>query len=98
MMLATSMDQYQKRNSFSVNTDGVYVIIDNSANSGICNIKSMFIGDFEQQIGTLVTAYGRTTTVKLVGTICLVIKDDAGKIWSYDIPDVVYDQELPYSL
>ncbi len=75
MMLATSMDQYQQPNSFSVDTDGVY----NSANGGICNIKSMFVGDFERQIVTLVTAYGRTTTVKLVGTIHLVLKDDAGK-------------------
>ncbi len=58
----------------------------------------MFVGDFEQQIVTLVTAEGRTTTMKQVGTICLVLKDDAGKIWSYDIPDVVCDPELPYSL
>ncbi len=36
--------------------------------------------------------------MKLVGTIRLVFKDDAGKTWSYDIPDVVYDPELPYSL
>jgi hypothetical protein len=57
-MLATSMDQYQQPNSFSVDTDGVYFIIDNSANGGICNIKSMFVGDFERQIVTLVTAYG----------------------------------------
>jgi hypothetical protein len=39
----------------------------------------MFVGDFEQQIVTLVIAYGRTTTLKLVGTICLVLKDDADK-------------------
>jgi hypothetical protein len=58
----------------------------------------MFVGDFEQQIVTLVTAYGRTTTVKMVGTIRLVLKGCAGKTWSYDIPDVVYDPELPYSL
>jgi hypothetical protein len=31
--------------------------------------------------------------VKLVGTIHLVLKDDAGKTWSYDIPDVIYDPE-----
>ncbi len=68
-MLATSMDQYQKPNSFSIDTDEVYFIINNSANGGICSIKSMFIGDFEQQIVTLVTAYGRTTTVKLVETM-----------------------------
>ncbi len=36
--------------------------------------------------------------MKLVGLIRLVLKDDAGKTWSYDIPDVVYDAELPYSL
>jgi hypothetical protein len=97
-MLATSTDQYQQPNSFSVDTDGVYFIIDNSANGGICNIKSMFVGDFERHRVTLVTAYGRTTTEKLVGTIRLVFKDDKGKTWSYDIPDVVYDPELPYSL
>jgi hypothetical protein len=98
--LATSTNQYQKPNSFSVDTNGVYFIINNSANGGICNIKSMFIGDFEQQIVTLVTAYayGRTTTMKQVGTIRLVLKDDTGKTWSYDSCDVVYDPELSYSL
>jgi hypothetical protein len=97
-MLATSTDQYQQPNSFSVDTDGVYFIINNSANGGICNIKSMFVGDFERHRVTLVTAYGRTTTKKLVGTIRLILKDDEGKTWSYDIPDVVCDQKLPYSL
>jgi hypothetical protein len=78
-MLATSTDQYQKLNSFSVDTNGVYFMINNSANGGICNINSMFVGDLEQQIVTLVTAYGRTTTVKLVGTIHLFLKDNTGK-------------------
>ncbi len=73
-MLATSTDQNQQLNSFSVDTDEVYFIINNSANGGICNIKSMFVGDFERHRVTLVTAYGRTTTEKLVGTIRLVQK------------------------
>jgi hypothetical protein len=77
-MLATAMDQHQQPNSFSVDTDGVYSIIDNSANGGICNIKSMFVGDFERHRVTLVTAYGRIATKKLVGTIRLVLKDDKG--------------------
>jgi hypothetical protein len=47
---------------------------------------------------TLVSAYGRTTTDKLVGIIHLVLKDNEGKLWSYDIFDVVYDPESPYSL
>jgi hypothetical protein len=97
-MLATSTDQYQQPNSFSVDTDGVYFTINNSANGGICNIKSMFVGDFERHRVTLVTAYGRTTTMKLVGIIHLVLKDDKDKTWSHNIPDVVYDSESPYSL
>jgi hypothetical protein len=64
MMLATSTDQYQLPNSFSVDTDGVYFIIDNSANGDFCNIKLTFVGDFEKHSVTLVTAYGRTTTMK----------------------------------
>ncbi len=71
--LATSTDQYQQPNSFSVDTDGEYFIINNSVNGGICNIKSMFVGDFERHRVTLFTAYGRTTTKKLVGTICLIL-------------------------
>jgi hypothetical protein len=97
-MLATSTDQYQNPNSLSFDTDGVYFITNNSANGGICNIKSMFPGDFEQQIVALVTAEGRATAMKQVGTIRLFPKDDAGKTWSYDIPDVVYEPELPYGL
>ncbi len=97
-MLATSTDQYQQPNPFSVDTDRVFFIIDNSANGGICNIKSMFVGDFERHRVTLVTAHGRTTTKKLVGTIRLTLKDDKEKTWSYDIPDFVYDPESPCSL
>ncbi len=57
-----------------------------------------FVGDFENQKVTLITAEGKTTTIKKVRTICFVLKDDAGKNWSYDIPVVVYDPESPYSL
>ncbi len=97
-MLTTSKDKNQTPNSFSVDTDGVYFMINNSANGGICNIKSMFVGDFENQKVTLITAEGKITTIKKVGTICLVLKDNAGKNWSYDILDIVYDPESPYSL
>ncbi len=76
-MLTTSKDKNQSPNSMSVNTDGVYFIFDNSANGGICNIKFMFVGDFEYQTVTFITAEGKTTTIKKVQTICLVLKDDA---------------------
>ena len=47
---------------------------------------------------TQIAADGRTTTVKQIGTIHPVLKDDTGKNWSYDIPDIVYDPKSPYSL
>jgi hypothetical protein len=68
-VLATATDQYQKPNSVSVDTDGAHFIINNSANGSICNIKSMFVGDFERQIVTLVTAYGRATILYTVLSI-----------------------------
>ena len=34
----------QSSNSFSVDTNGVYFIINNLVNDGICNIKPMFFG------------------------------------------------------
>ncbi len=33
-----------------------------------------------------------------MGTTRLVLKDDEGKTWLYDILDVVLDPESPYSL
>ena len=58
----------------------------------------MFVGDFEYQTVTLITAEGETMTVKIFKTICLVLKDNAGKNWSCNILDVVYDPESPYKL
>ena len=93
MMLTTSEDQNQSPNSFSVDTDGVYFIIDNSATVAFAtsNPCLLEILNIKQLLSSLMT-------VKKVGTICLVLKDDAGKNWSCDIPDIVYDLELPYSL
>jgi hypothetical protein len=81
-MLTTSKDKNQSPNSFSVDTDGVYLIIDNSATGGICNIKPMFVGDFEYQTVTLITAEGKTTTIKKLEQFTLSSKTMLGKNWS----------------
>ncbi len=39
-----------------------------------------------------------STIVKQLETIHLILKDDTGKTWAYDIPDVVYGPESAYSL
>jgi len=55
----------------------------------------MFIGPLVDHTINLVTAEGQSTTTKKVGTIRLVLRDDGGKDWSYDIPNVIYDSEFP---
>ena len=85
-MLATSKDKNQSPNSFSADTDGVYFIIDNSANGGICNIKSMLVGDFEYQTVTLITAEGKTLTVKKVEKLVLSSKTMQAKIGCTTFP------------
>jgi hypothetical protein len=63
-LVATIEDQNQGTTSFLVDTDTVYFIINNSANGAICNIKSMFVGDFKHQNVILVTVNSKTITVK----------------------------------
>jgi hypothetical protein len=81
-----------------MDTDGVPFIIDNSANGAICNTRSLFLGTFEQKNVTKVTAHGKTSEIMRVGTIRLKLRDDNGDEWTYDIPNVVFDPDSPYSL
>jgi hypothetical protein len=98
-MLATNLSSFDDNSTpFSVDTDGISFIIDNSATGAICNTKSMFIGPFVDHTVNLVTAEGQSTTTKRVGTIRLILRDDGGTDWSYDIPNVIYDPDSPYSL
>ena len=98
-MLATDSSQYTADvHPFSLDTDGISFIIDNSATGAICNTKSMFVGPLVNHTINLVTAEGQSTTTKKVGTIRLVLKDDGGNDWSYDIPNVIFDSDSPYSL
>jgi hypothetical protein len=97
-LLATNHESRNNQNLFTMDTDGVPFIIDNSANGAICNTRSLFLGPFEQKNVTKVTAHGKTSDVMRVGTIRLKLRDDNGDEWTYDIPNVVFDPDSPYSL
>lgn len=79
-------------------TDGIPVIIDNSATGAICNESSLFVGTFKKHTIALATADGVTELTKNVGTLRLVLRNDAGKDHTNDVPGVVYDPDSPYSL
>ena len=97
-LLTHDYDSTSTLHQFTSDTDGLSFIIDNSANGAICNEHSLFVGPFKKVNVTVVTAHGPVTEVKNVGKLRLVLKDDEGKDWSYDIPEVVYDPDSPYCL
>ena len=94
-MLATND---QPIDTFSMDSDGLPFIIDNSATGGICNEKSLFVGPFKDHSITTETANGTETKIKKVGTLHLQLTDDRGVNHIYDVPGVVYDPDSPYSL
>ena len=95
-MLATNLSSFDDNSTpFSVNTDGISFIIHNSATGAICNTKSMFIGLFVDHTVKQVTAERQSTTTKRVGTICLILRDNGGTDWSYDIPNIIYEPDSP---
>ena len=73
-------------------------MIDNSATGIICNIRKLFISALQPTQVTLETAEGSTTKTKYVGTMRLVLTDDAFKHHSYEIPGCVYDPESPINI
>ena len=84
--------------SILFDTDGLPFIIDNSATDAICNERSLFVGIFKQQLVSIKTAEGTFTKQRIIGTLRLVLKNDAGSKHSYDMPGVVYDLDSPFSL
>ena len=75
--------------SISFDTDGLPFIIDNSATGAICNERSLLVGSFSQQLVSIETAEGTFTKQRNIGTLRLVLNDDAGSQHSYDVPGVI---------
>ena len=97
-LLAHDMAKTAEDDSYSFDTDGIPFIIDNSATGAICNDKSLFIGPLRPCKIVLGTAEGIQTKTRHVGTLRLKLRDDDGKEWTYDIPEVVYDPDSPFCL
>ena len=86
------------RNAISWDTDGIAFVIDNSATGIICNVRKLFPGPLVPTRVTLETAEGLTTKTKLVGTMRLVLTDDANVNHTYEVPGCVFDPESPINI
>jgi hypothetical protein len=95
---ALAHDYKQGNGSFNLDTDGAPFIVDNSATGAICTERSLFVGPFQQINLSVGTAHGIKSSIKHKGTLRLVLTDNGGKDHSYDVPDIIYDPDSPYSL
>ncbi|KAL7504927.1 hypothetical protein ACHAXN_005718, partial [Cyclotella atomus] len=81
----------------SWDSDGIYFCIDNCATCIICNERSMFVGDLKPSNSEVLTSNGRNVPAT-EGTIRIVLDDDEGVSYTYDIPGALYDPESPFNL
>ena len=95
-VLATESDEDDVEVSY-FDTDGITFVIDNSANCIICNDRTQFVGELIKQACHVNTAAGISNS-QYVGTIRVVLKDDAGASYTYDVPDAIYDPDSPFNI
>ena len=61
--------------------------------------RSLFVpGTFEKREVTLFTGHGKTIGIQLVGTLRLILTDDDGVDWTYEVPDVVFDPKGNFNI
>ena len=73
-------------------------LIDNSATAIISSQQRLFTGPLISKLVTPETAKGLTTTTKLVGSMKLILTDDANNHHSYIISRCVFDPKTPVNI
>ena len=93
---ATSNDH--RKDSFLWDTYGIPFVIDKSVNNTIFSQCILFTGLLVPTSVILDTEEGLTTTTKIVGSMKLIITDDANKNHSYVVPHCVFDSNTPVNI
>ena len=83
---------------FLWDTDGISFVIDNSATAIISSHHIFFTGSLIPKLVTLEASEGLTTTTKLVGSMKLILTDDANKHHSYIIPCSLFYPKTPVNI
>ena len=86
------------KDSLSYDTDDIPFVIDNSVNAIICSQCRLFKGPLIHTSATLEISEGLTAVTKLVGTMKLLLNDDANKHHSYIIPRCLFDPNIPVNI
>ena len=83
--------------SYLFESDGITFVIDKLANCIICNDKNQFVGPLKSQECHFQTATSPGSS-QYVGMIRIIMMDDEGKSFEYDIPGAVYDPDSPFNI
>ena len=77
------------------NTDATFVVCDNSANTHICNNKSMFTEFKEKNKGIVATIGVKLNRPEGIGTVKWKWKDDNGVMHKELLDQVLYSPQSP---
>ena len=83
------------KDSISWDMDSIPFVIDHSTTAIIISQSRIFKRPLLPVLVTPETAEGLTTTTKLIGSMTLILTDDANKHHSYVIPCCVFDPKTP---
>ena len=81
--------------SFLFDTDGLTFVVDNEANTHVCQDKSLFVRDISDSRVSLDTASGVNGPLLQVGRIKISWLDDDSVLFEYILDDVIYNQKNP---
>ena len=97
---AYNVDDIAKRSSSNCmfDTDASFVVCDNSANTHICNDKSMYAEFKETSRGMVATIGGKLNSPAGIGTVKWKWKDDAGLVHEILLEKVLYFPNSPINI
>ena len=95
---AFSTSDDHSKYSFSWDTYGIPLVIDNSVTAIIRNQSILFTCPLIPTLLTLEISERLTTTTEIVGGMKLILTDDANKHHLYIIPPCVFDPNIPVNI
>ena len=79
-------------------SDGKTFVVDNAANTSVCNNSRIFIGSLIDSIVTLYTVNGNRGISLNTGPVHIAWEDDSAKTLAYEFKDFVYNPSSPFNI
>ena len=81
-----------------IDLDGTTFLVNNGANTSVCNDNRIFIDPLIDYNVTLDTVNGNRGFSLKTSPICIAWKNDSGKNIEYEIQEVVYNPSSPFNI